>query len=233
MKRVSPTSPRTQRGAIVVFSSIWMVAFLTFVALAINIFFLGTTLLQQRDVAEYMALAAVKILTAPASGGSCTVKTNDLARANCVVSKAEYAAAVPALGTSYSRLVERNEMSLSSNGTTPASCSSFDPRSNASFPWCGYTANASGRGYIVLGTYDASTGQFSPAMNGTVGSATAAYVHLNLKNTTSAPLIMPFARLLGGSAQVRMSSKAVAYKSGNMILLAHDPMVQKPGSLQY
>jgi hypothetical protein len=210
-----------------------MVAFLTFVALAMNIFFLGTTLLQQRDVAEYMALAAVKIITAPASGGDCLSATNDLGKANCVISKAEYAAAVPALGTSYSRLVERSELAVSSDGTAPTSCPSFDPRSTDTFPWCGYSASNTGRGYIVLGTFNATTGLFSPAMNGTVGSATAAYVRLNLKNTSSAPLIMPFARLLGGSTQVRMSSKAVAYKSGNLILLAHDPMVQRPASLQY
>ena len=229
MKRPSatPQSACRQRGAIIVFSSIWMVAFLAFVALAINVFFLGTTLLQQRNAAEYMALAAVKTLTAPASGGGCASFTNDLGKANCIIAKAEHAAAIPAIGASYSRLVEASEMLVASDGSSPMACSSFSPRTDRDFPWCGYRpANNSDRGFIVLGNFDTTTGLFSPAVNGSVGNATAAYVHLNLKNTSSAPLVAPFARLLGGSSNIKMASKAVAYRTGDLILLAQDPLVQ-------
>jgi hypothetical protein len=226
-----------QRGAVIVFSAIWLVAFFTFVALALNIYFLGTMLLQQRNAAEYVALAAVKLMTSPPANRRCQSEFTDYYwRAACIAARSSVAAAVPMLGTKYNQQVERGQLtpqqasfSTCSQNTQP------DPQTADNFSWLGFSAPASPngyvapRGYVILGSYNATSRAFSPACPAEFTATTmptAAFVRINLKNNGNGDLVMPFITFLGGAAGINFSSSAIAYLDGDLIMLAKDPSIQ-------
>jgi hypothetical protein len=218
-----------EQGAVIVLCTVWLVAFLTFIALGLNVYFLGAMLLQQRNGAEYIALAAVKLMTSPPDNARCRNQLTPFARADCIADRAELAGAFSMLGASYSQLVQDGDLRPRSG--TCASCPNPqpDPKTQSSFSWCGFLPPQSGRGYIILGSYSPTTGSFTPACPNELGSAsmpTAAFVHLNLRNNGTNDLIMPFISFLGGSSGIAFSSRALAYQNGNLILLAEDPMLR-------
>jgi hypothetical protein len=228
---MNSTSKR-QKGAVLVLSAVWLVAFFTFVALALNVFFLGAMMLQQRNAAEYVALAAVKLMTSPPPNRRCQdLPSGYVGIARCITARSTTAAAVPMLGTAnYSQALVR--LALTPLGGTVSPCTATsqpDPQSRSDFSWIGFTQPSSGRGYMILGSYNPTTRTFSPACPDDISSTsmpTAAFVHLNLRNSGSGDLAMPLITFLGGAAGISFSSRAIAYLDGDLIVVARDPMLQ-------
>lgn len=225
------SSESRESGAIIVLSAIWIAAFLAFVALGLNIFFLGTMMIQQRTAAEYVALSAVKLMASPPVNARCrTIGQDYFQRVTCITDRSSVAAAVPMLGASYGQSVtvgqltpQRADTSFCISTTQP------DPQQIDTFSWIGFNAPSSGRGYIILGSYNATTRAFAPTCWSFITSSSmpsAAFVQINLRNNGTGQLAMPLINFFGGSSNIRFNSRAVAYLDGDLIVVARDPMIQ-------
>jgi hypothetical protein len=181
--------------------ALYTFVFMALIALAVNVFLIGNSILQQRNTVEYVAMAVVKIANDPAVDFSPECKESELALLNCIFARAEVAGRV-AVGSSTGsyhlpagilRVQSRGagESCCSSNGGGLSACQETEhdiggdgpsgptgpsgATSSDDFCWPDYKVVQEAHADVVMGSYGFSqeSGKwvFTPAAPGAVKSA--------------------------------------------------------------
>lgn len=83
-----------ERGGMVVMFSLYTVGLMSIVAIAVNVYLIGNALIQQRNAAEYVAMAVLKVANDPAMPFAPACNANEAALLNCIFERATVAGQV-------------------------------------------------------------------------------------------------------------------------------------------
>jgi hypothetical protein len=222
-----------------VLCSIWIATFLLFTALAIDVFLIGTALLQQRNAADYLALGIVKIYLDPPPGVSCDIpgcnsQTDPCIsqKYTCAINKAILATNVTMVGKQGPQFYD-GDLDIYYNSGDP-SCvkrglgqqgerECFNDGhgkedDDGALVWHGFDPVNVNKGEVVFGHIDVpvtANSHFVPVDDVNSGTVNAVFVKLRLQNTAASPMILPFMSLLAPPEMLQFSSSVIAYRDGS------------------
>lgn len=237
---------RQQRGVFVILFAVSLSALIGAIALAVNVYFMGVSMLQQRNTVENVALAAVKILVDPEPGTACAQNATELELYNCVLEAAAKVGGAAVAPGSSARHIESGQLKLKDRasgnscaddhtGGTPdnSQTGADDTDSDDDYCWSAYESE-NPKVDLVFGSYTPNPygggGTFEKASKGsarsTVNPPSVSAVRMRLRMQGQLmSVIAPFAAFFGDYGSAGMNSSALAYWSNGQVFLEVDPQL--------
>jgi|GEM_PF-3832066 len=245
-------------GGMVVMFSLYTVGLMSIVAIAVNVYLIGNALIQQRNAAEYVAMAVLKVANDPAIPFGPACNANEAALLNCIFERATVAGKV-SIGFSNDYYLPGNKLvvvprdsacpGLPGSGAGADGSGGDDDDDDWGGGGCFRGLNCPGDGMngrdfcwprykvvderfaeVVLGQYtpptENSKGKFIAAElnDARDGKWNAIKLRFHLDEGTDVKVIAPLVSLFGSNIKLKLSSGAIAYRTGaGTIALAMDP----------
>lgn len=198
--------------------TMYTIVFVTMIALAVNVYLIGTALLQQRSVAEYVAMAVLKLDQDRSSFDPAQCLQTELSYLNCILQRAEVAGQV-GIGGSSNFYLPAGQLRMQEPGSNDCGEDSF------CWPLYQVVGGDKACAKLVMGTYDNTQGFTAAGPNSVLnGSFNAVKLRLHFNPTKeNTKMIAPLIGLFGKDILL-FSSSALAYRTPDGgIHLAIDP----------
>jgi hypothetical protein len=240
---------RQQRGIFVILFAVSLSALVGAVALAVNVYFMGVSMLQQRNTVENVALAAVKVLVDPEPGTACAQNGTELELYNCALAAAAKAGGAAVAPGSAARYLASAPLRLKDRASG-SSCADDNPGGTPDNPGTGVDDTDSDDDYC-WNAYESDNsevdivfGLYTPnpyGDGGTFVKANKGLLVASARNTVNPPVaavrmrlrmqgqlisaIAPFAAFFGDHRSVGMNASALAYWANGQVFLEIDPQL--------